>query len=1626
MAKRLRVYLSSTYEDLKEYRDAVFAALEKAGLDVARMEAYTAADDRPLDLCLRDVAQSDIYVGLYAWRYGYQPPPEHGNPDGKSITELEYRHAEARKLRKLLFFAHPDSRTSWPDRFRDDLTEEGEGGARIAALRKELASEKTAGFFCTPNELATLVLAAIMRSGLSGRPYNVPARAPGFVLRANLTRALLDSLLRAKAGASGTHSLVQGVGGFGKTTLAIDVCHHAEVIEAFPDGILWITLGEKPDLASKLVDLHVLATGAPPDVVGVEAIGQSLARALDGRCCLVVVDDAWNGEDLKPFLGFVSSWLLVTTRIENLLEQVGQTGWVKVLVDEMPPDEAVALLRRGLLLDAANNEAFFSLADHLGCWPLLLDLANARLLEEWNARRGKLAECIERVTKLFEQRGVLGFDRHDSKERNAAVKHSVAVGLAYAEELFPGLADKAAEISIFPEDVSIPVGTLARLWKIDEIAAEEDAVRPLANLSLLRWDRETGEVRLHDMIRRALQGRLGDPAAVDWKLADVALDWRHSARSRTLTEYLLCHGPAHMQAAGRLEELWAVVTDDAFIAAQLATFNNYDATFKGFRRLLEGLAELQGAGPDDDMRLCAAVLKVGTLAHTAGRSVGDVFVRLRSEPLDNADRTRKFTERLMALDERGRYEGALLGIWIEVRRQLGKGRGEWDPTAALEMCKWVRDVVPLGNQVVNWADDLDARLVRHICLDLLRVLPPAEVAELIARADPKGGRGNGLFGLVDLLTASDPSSTGVSAHTIADFALRVADEIRGMEQDAITQKREVRSRIPDAVIQMLARGGEVGRAMDIASQLQPAEVSRALRCIAVEVATNGEEKRAVQLANDIDSAAERARALAEVARALYRRGGAAAFECLHLARQSVGKLSPGWFTTDARESLVETLAVFGLASDAFDELWLLDREEAQCNVLMRIGEAFAARDATSDADWTAAYEGVSRLRRRRDQTAVAERLSELLGHVGDRRRLDLLIKMCGHLFNPARTLATFCARRGDAKGLSMIRGDLPANCDFARLLARAGSVEHALQHAEEITDSEERASSLADIAGELEHLDKPAEAARVWEKLCVYADELMAAPVDEIEPVSAWRRATAVATAAARLGASGQIDLARALWGRLARFVSRLPEVYFHEGHTYTAYKHTTGIAGQAADSGAEDEALHLLEVVQGKYHDRIHGGAFISTGREQGSEIESDGARQSALVETARALCMHGRVDLAARIARRIDERCAVVAISGLVGSAAFAHDDRALARELWSRAFVVKHVDLYAKEFSAEFDNPDAIRTARGLDGTPDCIARALGERLQVLRHSTEGGCHIRGLLQQSVRFALRVRDAAVLPLNIHFIRWLTPRDIKKSRQLQIVDAMRTARRLEERGREALDAWEYAIHLALEERDRNTRKQFVRDLVSHLVKAGHWAKACGISPEIDVRLQVAIELLARRDLLSAECVLADVDPSALSAGGIGALAAAWAKAGERMRAEPLFRLAFTKIAREPRRDDEFVLSKLVVEAVDADYASLFYDFATSADLPTKIWEYVLPEFWQALASRGRESVRFVRQSFAYSPFIPRVAFYGVRLFLVALLRAGEWNTFERVANSCPELGLQFLFRNDLDRGGPNMDLPY
>lgn len=154
------IYLSSTYEDLKDYRGVVVDALRKSGYQVIAMEDYVAADQRPVDKCLLDVERADIYIGLFAFRYGYVPPPQHHNPNGLSITELEFRHAETH-TKPCLTFVMNDA-TPWPRTFDDAHTAEDKG-EHIKTLRQYLLTERLASAFTSPHELAALVLAAITK-----------------------------------------------------------------------------------------------------------------------------------------------------------------------------------------------------------------------------------------------------------------------------------------------------------------------------------------------------------------------------------------------------------------------------------------------------------------------------------------------------------------------------------------------------------------------------------------------------------------------------------------------------------------------------------------------------------------------------------------------------------------------------------------------------------------------------------------------------------------------------------------------------------------------------------------------------------------------------------------------------------------------------------------------------------------------------------------------------------------------------------------------------------------------------------------------------------------------------------------------------------------------------------------------------------------------------------------------------------------------------------------------------------------------------------------------------------------------------------------------------------------------
>jgi TIR domain/NB-ARC domain len=127
---------------------------------------------------------------------------------------------------------------------------------------------RKAHFFDTQREWGTFV--NYLKS--DRQPPRVPFMAldipEGFIQRPREFEQLIAQLLDEKhENPIATTTSVQGGGGYGKTTLAIAFCHDDRVIGAFDDGILWVTLGENPNVLGELNKLYEALTGDRSDSI---------------------------------------------------------------------------------------------------------------------------------------------------------------------------------------------------------------------------------------------------------------------------------------------------------------------------------------------------------------------------------------------------------------------------------------------------------------------------------------------------------------------------------------------------------------------------------------------------------------------------------------------------------------------------------------------------------------------------------------------------------------------------------------------------------------------------------------------------------------------------------------------------------------------------------------------------------------------------------------------------------------------------------------------------------------------------------------------------------------------------------------------------------------------------------------------------------------------------------------------------------------------------------------------------------------------------------------------------------------------------------------------------------------
>lgn len=155
------VFISSTYRDLKEHRQAVWEKLEGFNVTVRGMEQFGARTATPLETCLAEVEQCDVYVGIIAYRLGSIDPVTK-----KPFTLLEYEKAIDQKKEILTYIADDDA-ALFP---RALVDQDAQTVKRLEAFKGILRERHTIVTFSTPEDLAAKLATDLAKHFSAKRP----------------------------------------------------------------------------------------------------------------------------------------------------------------------------------------------------------------------------------------------------------------------------------------------------------------------------------------------------------------------------------------------------------------------------------------------------------------------------------------------------------------------------------------------------------------------------------------------------------------------------------------------------------------------------------------------------------------------------------------------------------------------------------------------------------------------------------------------------------------------------------------------------------------------------------------------------------------------------------------------------------------------------------------------------------------------------------------------------------------------------------------------------------------------------------------------------------------------------------------------------------------------------------------------------------------------------------------------------------------------------------------------------------------------------------------------------------------------------------------------------------------
>lgn len=288
----------------------------------------------------------------------------------------------------------------------------------------------------------------------------------------------------ATISATQPHAGLQGMGGVGKTALAVVLAHRLK--DRYPDAQLVLNLrgtdpGQRPPVPPAEAMQSVIHAFHPEARLpeSAEELAPMYRSVLtDAGRVLLLLDNAASADQVHPLLPPANCLLLVTSRAQFTLPGLATRN-----LDCLPPAKAQEFLLK--LAKRINNGHAAVAADLCAHLPLALEVFAGTVNDK---RLYPVPELLERLRAR--------------QEKLAPVEAAFQVSY---ELLAEDQRRRWTLLAVFP--ASFDLRAAAAVWGEEEATARE-AMQALFNANVVEWNEANGRFRLHDLARQFCEGEL--------------------------------------------------------------------------------------------------------------------------------------------------------------------------------------------------------------------------------------------------------------------------------------------------------------------------------------------------------------------------------------------------------------------------------------------------------------------------------------------------------------------------------------------------------------------------------------------------------------------------------------------------------------------------------------------------------------------------------------------------------------------------------------------------------------------------------------------------------------------------------------------------------------------------------------------------------------------------------------------------------------------------------------------------------------------------------------------------------------------------------------------------------------